>query len=401
MPHRPRVLVTPLALTTALSIVTALVAPAAAQNYARVNAVEDLRLDLKALKLETTRALTVGPDGRIVVIPRWGDIVAFDSTGRRTLWKLHVGRGRNDEIAQVTRLGWIGAAMWIGDEGFEHVAVVDANGVVTRSIGQPAFVKPTWADRRKYPVFSTMDAYAVYSDNTLLVRPYNATSVMNTPEYVDSLDYFLRVSEHGSIQKEIARVPRAAFMGVTLQSGRSWRGAVPFASRPFVAVSPDGMRIATLVVGGRGADSLQFRITSVNERGDTVFRRSYPFTPVPVAQDSLKRALSRIASLAGGRANQTAAVDSALRGKVPAFFPPVNGFSIGRDRTFWVTLRSAGPDTSSVTRLMLAPNGDPVGLVSTPRRVTMAAADRHHLWGIEYVANAPVAIVRYRLAPAN
>src|SRR4051812_38484233 len=168
--------------------------------------VEDLRIPLAEVRAQRGTIILVGSDGRMIAAPQWGgDMIAFDSTGKPLPGKQPVGGPKDPEITFIAALGWVGKTMWVHDPRSDQIALVDPQLKVTKSLETPKWVRPTWADRRKYPVFARFEPLAVYPDGSWLVVPSSERSLVDTPDYDKSMRYFLRVTESGSIQRAIAR----------------------------------------------------------------------------------------------------------------------------------------------------------------------------------------------------
>src|SRR5205085_5446026 len=123
--------------------------------------------------------LTVGPDGRMVTAPReiYGQVIAFDAQGKSLGWELTIGR-RDGEIGAVSRMGWTGNTLWAGDGWFRQAAFLDAKGKVTKSIPHPSWVHPHWSERRKYPLYGSMQVIALNADSSMLVQPSSPRAVL-------------------------------------------------------------------------------------------------------------------------------------------------------------------------------------------------------------------------------
>src|SRR5215467_2620411 len=131
---------------TSLLAGTLLAAPASAQATRRFAPVEDLRIEALSVRGQRDVIVALAPDGGVVVAPRYGGlpIVAFDSLGKQRPWKIATG-GRDDaEIGFPVRVGWIGGTrtMWIADQGYRQVALVDSNGKVFKSLEDASWLHP-------------------------------------------------------------------------------------------------------------------------------------------------------------------------------------------------------------------------------------------------------------------
>lgn len=342
--------------------------------------------------------MTIAPDGRVIVVPFQtgnGEIVAFDSTGTKSLWRLPIGWGDDKEVRGIQHMGFAGATLWLGDRGFSQVALVGGNGKVTKSLEYPAFVRPLLSERRKFPVFGSLDVLAVYADGTWLVRPYREHGFVETPEFDSASVHLFRVTAAGVIQRVIAKYPEDPVVEIS-EKPRTMRLGLYFGNRALFDVSPDGMRIAIVIASMSGKDSATFRVTTLNERGDTVFARNIPYVPERVSKTSRDSALRRLGNVG---AWGVAAAKAEQEKRMPPFHMPVSSVMIGRDRTTWLTLRSAPSDSLNITRLVLDPRGEPIASVTAPITVNVLAVDKDHVWGIERQKGNLRTVVRYKLIP--
>jgi hypothetical protein len=371
-----------------------------AQPVRRLTPVADLRLSAQMLGGQRDFLVAISPSGRVVVAPRYGGmpIVAFDSAGNSLPWKIATGRG-DAEIGVPTRIGWIAgtSTMWVADQMFRQVVLVDSSGKVTKSIENPSWIHPSWSDRRKYPVFATMQPFALYKDETMLLLPGRERALLDTPGYDRSSPHLLRTTWSGSIQRTVVMVPESR-AGVEL-NGKGCRhvATVPFASRPMWGVSADGSRVIIVTPGVSASDSGTVRVTAIAERGDTVFSRVFPQPAVRVPQTAIDNLLT--SQGACGVFSAQAIRDSLSRLIMP-FESFVVGLVLGRDQTTWVTLRAVTDTSMERTAIGLDERGEIVGAVTLPVNQTFVAADRNHIWTIETSRmRAPATINRYRLEP--
>ena len=360
----------------------------------QLRAAVDLRIDKDLPRNARSMILLVGPSGDIyaAAIPSPGGLRSFDSTGRAASWSIKTGYGDDLDIRAISRLGWFGNTLWVADPGFGQIALVDRNGKVTKSLEYPSWVRPSWSDRRKYPVFARLEPVAVYAEGSWLVRPSQQRSVMSTPEYDDAYNYFMRIGENGTIQRVVARFPRDRDR-VEYKNGNSTRSIPsPFPPLTVWDVSSDGARIAVVTTALRGADSASYRVTMIGEKGDTIYSRKFPFTPAPLTKQGVDSIRARLNRGMGGRAPDEA-IESVLK-QLPAAHPAVESVVIGRDKTLWLELHSTGADRQWV---MLDAAGAPASTVSLPKTFVLRAADRDHVWGYEVDGDHVGAVVRYKV----
>ena len=314
--------------------------------------IEELRIPIPDVRAQRGASILVGTDGRMVVIPLWGgDMVAFDSTGKQLPYKQTIGGPTDPEIRYAERFGWVGKTMWVWDPPSAQIALVDPQLKVTKSLEIPAWIRPSWADRRKYPVFGRMSPLALYPDGSWLVTPSSPKSLVDTPDYDKTMTYAVRIAESGSIQRTIARVPwlpNAPRGGRPGEAGKS-------APRNFAfwSATADGSRILIGVPSTTTGDSNHV-ITVINDKGDSLYSR-------------------------------------------PMFFPdPVAAARIGRDGSVWLQLRGR---TGDRTWLALDPAGRPRGTVTFENNTIIHDADASRLWTTEKVGNTQL-LVRYKITNA-
>ncbi len=345
-------------LATCFALVLTPLAAMRAQGTAKPKAppqlavVEELRVTLPDTRAQRGASLLVGADGRMIAVPLWGgDMVAFDSTGKQLPYKQTIGGPTDPEIRYAERFGWVGKMMWVWDPPSQQIALVDPQLKVTKSLEIPAWIRPTWADRRKYPVFSRMNPLALYPDGSWLVGPTNPKSLVDTPDYDKSKTYLVRIAESGSIQRTIAKVP---WLPNAPRGGPPEKGKqVSPRNFAFWSASADGSRILFGIPSTAAGDTNHV-LTLINEKGDTIYSR-------------------------------------------PMFFAdPVAAARVGRDGSTWLQLRSR---TGDRTWLVVDPSGQQRGTVTFENNTFVHDADGPRIWTTERVGMAQL-LVRYRVTTA-
>jgi len=360
----------------------------------RLKATVDLRID-SALANPIRQAIILpGPSGEIIVSPQeaQGTMRWFDANGRALPFKVPVGYGRDNDVRWVTRLGWLGSTLVAIDPGFRQFAMLDRAGKVAKSLEYPSMIRPGWSDRHKYPLFSRYDAFGVYANGDLLVRPGEPKELMSTKEFDSTYSYFMRTNENGSISRVVGRVPRNEGVLERRSENSRWIYRVPFFPRTMWDIAADGSKIAIVSQALKGPDSASYRVTIVGEKGDTLLSRKFPTALVAIPKKSADSALARVS---GSLRNHPL---EELRGlvakEIPPFYPPIEGLILGADQTIWLLVHSTGPDRQW---LALDPAGNPIGVASVPRNFVARAGDRTHLWGFEAEGDQLRSLVRYSI----
>lgn len=362
----------------------------------------ELTVDLAKQGVRGVNGLSVSTSGRMVVaVGQWvGELVAFDSLGQKLPWKTPIGRGAGAEIGWVSRTGWVGDSLWIMDNGFEQVVILDGQGRVLRSIERPAWVRPAWSDRRKYPLFSSMSMEALYPDGTMLVVPTRPRALFDTPQYDRDVVHLLRVDQDGKILRAIARAP-ASHGRLELRDGTTRHViAVPIFSRTTWTVSTDGKRIALVTPPATLSDSGLLRVTMLNENGDTVFSRRYPTPSAHVTRARADTLVSRFQAFGKYSAQW---IRDTVRALMPEVESRVINVMVGLDHSTWVWLRS---DNAEKTALVIDARGAVAGFATFPPSGKLAVYSVDRIWTLERVGTArgidqQFNLVRSRLQPAT
>lgn len=346
----------------------------------RLKLTESVAIDGRKEKLEREISVDLGPGGQIVV--RSGlQMNGYDSTGRR-LWSME--RGRNGEIAgDLQAIGWLGSQMWVSDRSFSQIALID-KGVVTKSLELPSWVRPSFSNRKSFPVFAEMDVYAYFADGSMLVVPRGQPrSLLGASVYDSTKQYVVHVSESGIIDRTIASFSsrdfayRAAFKKANVGPFDESGIVLPMSEEywPRFRVAPDGMRTVTVSVdtSRAGVDTIVVEMT--NEKGAPVYSRRFGFPRIAYSQE-------QIDSIALVRYSRVPPSVRAERAKsLPRHLPSVRDMVLGRDHTVWVTLR----ETDMVKPVVgIDPAGQVIGTLYLPRTVWLKAADRNGLWIVDY-----------------
>jgi len=209
------------------------------------------------------------------------------------------------------------------------------------------------------------------------------------------VQYIMRITDGGSIQKVVARVPRYEG-GVRFPIGRGNRMVfVPHLAQTRWGVSTDGLGVAIVHVNSQGPDSATFRVTYIGEKGDTVFSRLYPYTPMKISQQSRDSLRERVQGRIGARSEEE--VRNVVAEKIPAYYAPVQAVVIGRDRTIWLLLYRTGEENPW---LVVDAAGEQIGTVMLSKDYFLDAADRQRAWGFDRKIGQPPVLVRYRITPA-
>jgi hypothetical protein len=356
---------------------------------------DSLKIDVQGLKIEPPLYLFPGPKKSLILYAQWRSVWSFDSLGKR-LWSKTHSWGDNDktdrrdrsEIGEVSAVGWDASGTWVADGAWRQIALLDEYGNVSKSIEQPSWVRPTFANRRSFPVFEEMRIYARYPDGSFLVIPRNSMEITGATTYDKDANYLLKVNEDGIIQRTIAKFPSSTIR--RKEGDREFTFSNPL-NQSAVRVSPDGQRAVVFSVDTSAAKSDTVVLRALNDRGDTVWTQKFAYPTLAYSDTQLD-------SVARARwGNDTEYRERRMK-YMPRRATAVVEFIMDADKSVWVTLRGNG-STRPVVGFDAA--GKPIGKLLLPNRRVVRAANMGDLWIAELRFDQRGDLVRYRLGAAR
>lgn len=370
---------------------------AAAQQLPELYPAPELTIDRKAIVAHAQwpiRNVAVHADGSVVVAAQNSTSMgAFSATGAPLNWALKVGWGGDNDINYVERFGADRDRTWVSDGFTRQLTLIDAGGKIISAVPYPAWVYPHWGDRHTYPLFGRMSVAAVYPNGDLLVRPQSAHTLFETKGYNRSQTHLLRIEPGGAIIRDVAHFS-GSDGSIILQSDQSSHVMrVPFHAPVLWAVTGDGSRVVVAAPGTTAADSGTFRVTSIGEKGDTIFSRQYPMPGVRIPRATVDSALKTV----NGFGTQTAQqVRDKVAKQIPEFRSYLTGLFVGPDHSTWIIQRPVNDTSKARVALVLDERGEPVSRVNLHDSLTVFAVDKAHMWA---AVRTPPALVRFTLVP--
>lgn len=368
-----------------MTLVNLAVAVAAAAGFlAGTQATERWRLvqDLRVGAADGARPYTFSvqaqvaakDDGTLYVLdPGNHEVRVFDPRGRhvRTFGREGAGPG---EFLGAAAAGWVGDTMWVTDAMQMRTTFFSPNGGVLRTTG-PA----TRASERYAPGLPE----AVLADGSSLVfaRPLPPRSAAARPG-VSRLPV-LRVGRSGPPDTLAWHDLRHRQLRVA-SGGRTLVLTQPWDDSPLLAVSRTGRGVVLVSrPAAARAENARFHVMKLSPFGDTLFSRSYPYTPVRVPSGWAARWGDETAALLSprrpGTDRRALAADLARSAYVPAFKPPVTAVVAGDDGTVWLRREDQG---STAVWNVLSGEGQPLAEVRTPADLQVQQVQRAHVWGV-------------------
>jgi hypothetical protein len=352
---------------------------------------DSLRIDTQKLKIEPPLYPFAAAKGGLILYAQWSSVWGFDSLGRRQWskgWNRDNDNGnRKDrpEVGEVTAVGWDANGTWVSDAAWGQVALLDQYGNVTKSIELPDWVRPSFSNRKTFPVFDAMRVYARYADGSMLVIPRGSMSITGATGYDPDMNYLLKINEDGIIQRTIAKFPSNTLRRKDAQ-GKEFLFQNPL-NQSAVRVSFDGMRTVVFTLDTSDVKSDMIVLRALNDRGDTVWTQK-------VAYPSLHYTDTQVDSIARARWGN----DTEYRERRMKFMPrragAVQEFVMDVDKSVWLTLRGNGSTRSVIG---FDASGKPIGKFLLPNRRAVRAANMGALWIGEYRYEQRGDLVRYRM----
>lgn len=332
------------------------------------------------------------PDGRLV-----------RRIGRR-------GHGPGEFESRDVRFGVSGNAVWTYDPSTRRLAVFDRDGTLRRDVridvvrlgydesGRAITVAPLAMTAEGVFIgdeeVSNAAALIVGGGDTLLVPRVRFDG---NGHVTDTAGWYPVVRRLSSME--------------SIRVGRNrYRMPQPPPDTPFDVSLPDGRWHVERPRADDPGATLAY-ISRLDLAGDTSFRRTYRYMPVPYSEAQLARSAARAARYAvevdasGERVTLRPAprdsgrAEAAIRARMdwPGYQPPFQGYRLAADGALWLQREDRGESTDRW--LILDPEGIPVGVVRLPSsagfRVAWSRGDR--LWTVEKDSLDVPWLVRYRM----
>jgi len=255
------------------------------------------------------------------------------------------------EIGGLSTLGLTDGQLWILDTRNRKVLRFTPEGEFLRSNG--------WSPEsiRNPPVslvFSTPWFAHFFADGRSLVSPSGMLEMRVGEDPPDDLPptVVMTVDAEGKLGDTVAVLDQP----VRDMPPREWAAAVP--SNPLHALDAAGDGVILVERGSTGNPNPgTFRVARVDLAGDTVFDRSYSYTPMPTPEGTEARRLERFSEQMQEFYRDTIFVTENL--------PPISDLVVTQDGTIWLAREAEAQD--SVAWWALDPDsGDHMGTIHLP-----------------------------------
>ncbi len=335
--------------------------------------------------LTAVRELAVGPSGDIfVLLPQDHQVRVFDPAGRFIREIGREGRGPG-ELQRPTALGFVGDTLWVHDPGLGRRSLYTLDG---QALGDPSDPPVETGEERLYVSFAepladgaglflTAPAFRSEWEGTghpcpILVLPPGSGRPDTVAFRSLAHDRALLVDQAGG---------RIVSVMITSQ---------PFSDATLWNLTKDGTSLVLVDRIVADADGpTTFRLSRVTLRGDTSFSKEIPYEPVPVPASHADTVVRR--AFGGGKAVKESDARKVLF--LPKYYPPVSRLVAGDDGTIWIAREQRWD--RPVRWDVYGPDGAPLGRLQVPPGLTVYAADRTRLLGVEKDGLDVPYVVRY------
>lgn len=285
--------------------------------------------------LSSVMDLEIGPDGRAYVTQHFvPHVTVFRPDGTLGAPIGRAGQGPGEFEVAAMRLAWKADTLWVSDAYTGHFFV---DGVEVRQV--------------RFNVRLPSEGSRFRPGLPLADGSYIGTRGLSgdiTSFYIADRLSLPRFSARGEIVDTIARVPQR--MVVASDAGHALHPLdMPLDNRLRYDLSPDGTRVVMIGEVREQVRSASFDLIAVDLNGDTIMKRSIPYTPQPITPSDRDWLTEQFgAHMAGDFQSgpEWRVFDDATRERarrtwsealdLPAHHPPVRRILAGHDGTIWL-----------------------------------------------------------------
>jgi hypothetical protein len=327
----------------------------------------------------------VSEQGR-VAIPQQQDgrILFFDSRGVPNGGFGRTGSGPG-EFRTLIILGWVGDTLLVADPGLRRVTMISPDLELLRTEPWPQEILPPRGTSGPAHVNSVFPQAASVDGGMLgsVVLRRGPSFPTWIPLAGDAGFAIMRIDSDGRYQKLIAIRGSLDDCSVSTETATM---VIPFCFRPIDATSPNGRHVVMVVPGPTGS----YTVVAIDGvRGDTTLTRRYSYQPVPVP----KRIADSVLASRGNMSNMPGMAEVWRKMRVAEHFPAVVRAVVGDDGTIWLEEQTLAPSNRRWT--VLDRTGAPMGVVSTPRTVSVQLVFRDQMWATVEDEDGVQDVVRY------
>jgi hypothetical protein len=333
-----------------------------------------------------TRVLAILPaaNGTVIIADASNrEIHTFDSSGAYSHSIGRDGRGPG-EFERLSAVGLLADTLWVIDGRERRTSLFSLDGAHLTTIRMGA--------TRTSSGLSDSNLTALVAGDAALGSA--SASFESGQAFQDERKPVLRMTRAGRTQDTLAWIPtRHANFALRNTAGGYTFGPQLFSDAALTIVDPSALRFFIVDRSVTTTpQSASFRVLALGlNRGDTIWDRSYAYTPKRVERaraDSLLAAAERLTS----SGHSLRAIRDALF--IPDYYTPITSGAAGTDGSLWLR-REEGPTT--VDYWVVAKDGTLVASVTVPANVDLMAATDTQAWGVETDEYDVPTVIRYRI----
>lgn len=339
-----------------------------------------------AADLSRVGNFSVGPHGQIAIgQPEDGTVLVYSASGaKRVLGRAGAGPG---EFRLPGPVQWIGDTLVVPDRVLGRVTEFSDQGVLLGSRRLPV----------AFPLARAPDGSTVRIIDAFLQRTFRGGAFLARSQWRIStssgdqrhnLRGIVKLDANGNLQRIVVKESD----DYPCEFGKDGRSIpIPFCEPETRAFADDGTWVVSALAVGEKIGNVRARVIAIDSAGNTVFTRELP---VPARALSRTFADSVLAFRMSHTSNpQNVPLYRAM--KLREYFPPLLGLLVGRDRSVWLELDTAG---GSHLWWVLDATGRHVGTLQLPKSAILQVADRDQIWTLEEDESGLQGVGRYRIA---
>ncbi len=337
----------------------------------------------------------VSRNGTIVLLEPSDHAVLFFSAGGKALGAVgNEGEGLGG-FAALSMAGWIGDTVWVNDPILHRATLISLKPAAIRTVSMSTDLTLSSGDAGPFAAAGGVllpFPWGMYADGTTLLFSIMGPDAPMPADWhrpADASGVLVHVAASGVLKNVVAWIPGSGGCSVTITKTANF--GLPFCAPPMQTPSADGRWVGVGRAATRGLDSGMIMVTSVGERGDTVFSRKYPYAGIAVPQHDVDSAIQfRVASVRT-RIPEAVPILQAYHATV---YPPLVSVLVGQDSSIWIEQNAT---VAGRPWLVLDAKGNPLGTVTVPSDLRIKVASRTTIWGMEGDPSRGFDIVRSKL----
>lgn len=309
---------------------------------------------------------------------------AADGAYVRTIGRLGSGPG---EFRELSRFGVVRDTLWAVDGGTRRLTRFAINGDVLDDHAFAPWISPKEAEATPYSFMTE----TVLEDGTALGRGGTFARLMadGTVTRLPVLRMSLATGASDTLGWHDIRFAGLLLLG---KNGGGLYWSQPIETETFAVFDGVGGKACVVHRDRLAREQIaEIGVTCLGAAGDTVWRRTIAYEPVPIParlRDSARG--SRVRPLRQEFTDEE--IDAALY--IPTHWPPVTDGLAGADGRIWLR----GPELDgNVTYLVISANGEAITRITVPESIRVLWANRTTVWAQELDENDVPTLTRFAI----